>query len=416
MKKLLSFLLTFVLFFTLCVPALAAPATFADVPAGAWFHDAVTSAAELNLINGYPSGNFGPGDKVSYAQYATMLSNIMWSNEVRSYKDIAKGQPWYMPYVLVCEDKGVFVGTQFEDCPDWSQANQPITREAMAQMSYNLLSVAGVDMSMTQAEELLGVARIKDYGAIDDANKTAVTWAYVNGVLNGYSGGNFGPKDQLTRAQAATVLCQVYGRATGDVTGTGKPVVKPSAPATRPADAIGGQYDVSVFTVPADVNKDGYLTEAEVQAVLDVLQEEFPAGTLWNDPAIWGTTSTPNGYVTSYKSYAQIHYYSSPVLGGGYGCAGYAKLISDRIFGNLPRREITDVSDMNIGDIFYAHSPHWSIYRGPHDKYPICPAITAAGSDLASTIGWSRDNATFDGWQGLVDSGDANIYTRYPAE
>lgn len=410
-------MLSLVIVIGLCTSALAAGSTFGDVPADAWYYIPVTKATQLGLISGYGNNRFGPNDKVTYAQYATMLANICWEDEVKSYKDITKGQAWYMPYVLVCEDKGVFVGTQFEDCPDWTQANLPMTREAMAQMSYNFLSAADVDMSMTQAEELLGVARIKDYGAIDAGNQEAVVWCYVEGVLNGYSNGNFGPKDTLTRAQAATVLCQVYGRATGDVTGTGKPVVKPPVAAAKPSDAIGGQYDVSVFTVPADVNKDGYLTEAEVQAVLDALKVEFAPGTLWNDASVWGTDpKSPNGYINfKYSKHPEgIHYYrGSSAMGGGTGCAAYAKLISDRIFGNLPARELTDVSSMHIGDVFYSHVPHWWVMTGEKSGYP---TATDSGSNPGDTIAWSAGNSTFNELQELVDSGKADIYTRYPAE
>ena len=394
MKKLLSFSLAFALFFALCVPALAAPTTFGDVAADAWYYIPVDKAAELGLISGYDKAHFGPNDKVTYAQYATMLSRILWSDEVESYASICQGQPWYMSYVLICEDHGVFNNTIFADCPDWSQTSQPITREAMAQMSYNFLEAADVDMSMTQAEELLGVARIKDYGTIDAGNKQAVVWCYVNGVLNGYSGGNFGPKDNLTRAQAATVLCQVYGRATGDVTGTGKPVVKPSA--TRPADAIGGQYDVSRYNVPADSNKDGWITEAEVQAVVAQLKTEYPEGSLWRGP-------DGNDETGKYFGHA----------GRGTGCAGFTYMVSDRIFGNLPKRQIDSAYDLRLWDIT-GSSSHWALYTGPNPDNN--QQTTTADTGANQPIVWMSLNLPFGDFQNAVTARLLTIYTRYPVE
>lgn len=45
-----------------------------------------------------------------------------------------------------------------------------------------------------------------------------------------------------------------------------------------PIGAVGGHYDISVYDVPADANKDGWITESEVQAVLDQLRIDYPTG------------------------------------------------------------------------------------------------------------------------------------------
>lgn len=465
MKKITAFLLSVALLAGLCVPAFAAGQTFTDVPANQWYTRYVERAASNGWVNGVGGGRYDPNGTVTYAQYATMLCGIRWSEDVKSYKTITQGQPWYMPYVLTCEDKGVFSGTRFDDCPDWDQTNQPIPREAMAQMSANYLSACGADVSLEADAKAQAIARIGDYATIDDANKEAVLWCYAMGILSG-TGNGFAPKSTLTRAQAATVLCSVYDAVHGAsqevnqpdipsdlppqielidggkriafrarvhhevegspqskdkfsfrispaenypgvimpsdnnayIYGTGDATFEPitfteagtysfkimeevgmenyrydartwtvtvtvTGTMGAPVGTIGGQYNTSVYTVPADANKDGYITQSEVEAVLAALKEEFVPGTLWNDPAVWGTSSTPNGYITSYGGYSQIHYYRSPVLGGGYGCAAYAKLISDRIFGNLPRKEITDVHSMHIGDIF------------------LCPFTTLVGAD-----------------------------------
>ena len=420
-----------------------------------------------------------------------------------------------MPYVLVCEDKGVFNGTRFDDCPDWGESNQPIPREAMAQMSANYLSACGADVSLDAATKAQTAARIGDYATIGDGNKDAVLWCYAMGILSG-TGNGFAPKSTLTRAQAATVLCSVYDAVHGAsqevnppdvpsdlppqielidggkriafrarvhhevegspqskdkfsfrispaenypgvimpsdnnayIYGTGDATFEPiqfTAAGTysftiseevgmenyrydarewtvtvtvtgsmgAPMGTIGGQYNTSVYTVPADANKDGYITQSEVEAVLAALKEEFPPFTRWNDPAIWGTSSTPNGYIEYTSQYPNgIHRYQSPTMGSARGCAAWAYLVSDRIFGNLPRREISDVHMMEVGDIFYAHSPHWSVFLYADGEYPV---VTSSGSTPDSIIGWASGNDSYDEWQWLVDNSKATIYTRYPA-
>ena len=52
------------------------PNPFDDVPAGAWYADAVKWAAENNIVSGYGGGKFGPMDNITREQLATILSNF----------------------------------------------------------------------------------------------------------------------------------------------------------------------------------------------------------------------------------------------------------------------------------------------------------------------------------------------------
>lgn len=54
-------------------PKTEAQSTFSDVPAEAYFHDAVVWAAENSIVNGYGNGHFGPNDAVTREQAATIL-------------------------------------------------------------------------------------------------------------------------------------------------------------------------------------------------------------------------------------------------------------------------------------------------------------------------------------------------------
>jgi hypothetical protein len=54
-------------------PALAPAPSFPDVPAGHPYHDAILDLASRGIINGYPNGDFGPGDSVTRQQFAKMV-------------------------------------------------------------------------------------------------------------------------------------------------------------------------------------------------------------------------------------------------------------------------------------------------------------------------------------------------------
>lgn len=55
--------------------------TFPDVPMDHWAVGYIELASELNLIKGYPNGNFAPDDKVSYVEAVTMMLRALNYNK-----------------------------------------------------------------------------------------------------------------------------------------------------------------------------------------------------------------------------------------------------------------------------------------------------------------------------------------------
>ncbi len=54
-------------------PAVSGAASFADVPAGQWYSDAVAWAASEGIVSGYSSSRFGPSDLITREQMASIL-------------------------------------------------------------------------------------------------------------------------------------------------------------------------------------------------------------------------------------------------------------------------------------------------------------------------------------------------------
>ena len=48
---------------------------FSDVPAGKWYSDAITWAAQSKIVNGYANGKFGVNDKITREQMVVMMMN-----------------------------------------------------------------------------------------------------------------------------------------------------------------------------------------------------------------------------------------------------------------------------------------------------------------------------------------------------
>lgn len=343
MRKIINIVLILALLTGLCVPALAATPTptFTDVSSDKWYYTWVTKAAQQGWVSGVGDGRFDPEGSVTFAQFALMLDRALYPDDIDSQP---AGAQWWTAACEVAAKHGLFPITDMAIRDNWNNvANTPIEREQMAQMMYNALVDKGIKLPSYE-EYSAAAKRITDIADVD--NYVAVTACYTIGLLNGNDSGNFAPRAPMTRAQACVVLCNIYGYVTGDVTGgttPGQPVdpvdpvnpvdpvdpvdpVQPDVP--RPAGAVGGRYDVNSYDVPADSNKDGWITEAEVQTVLAQLRIDYPDGSPWGSSDHWW----------------------SPALGGGNECAGFAYMVSDKIFGNLPKYEVR-IEDTRVGDV-----------------------------------------------------------------
>ena len=387
MKKAISLLLALSL--ALAVPAFAAGQTFTDVPQGEWYHAQVTRAAQQGWVNGVGGGRYEPDKPVTHSQFAVMLDQALYAGDLAAQP---AGAAWWTAACEVADRHGLFKDTDMANRGSWNAvANTPIEREQMAQMMYNALTDTGAELPGYE-EYSEAALSINDF--IDVENDDAVAVCYALKLLSGNGNGYFDPHSPMTRAQAAVVLCNISDYASG----SGKPVTpEPEKPDTpRPAGAVGGQYDVSVYDVPADTNKDGWITEAEVQKVLNQLRIDYPDGSPWG---------------------SDDHWFSS-VLGNGWECAGFAYMVSDKIFGNLPAYEV-QIEGTRVGDVM-KNGPgnHKSIVLNDYGKavyegniYP--EQYYTVDGNVGGKVGWDIVKR-YSEWP-TGTSGTA-IYSRYPKE
>lgn len=393
MKKFLSLLLATSLCSVLYVPSLASGQTFTDVAENQWYYAWVTKAAQAGWVSGVGGGRYEPGRSVTFSQFAVMLGKALYADDLAAQP---KGAYWWTPACEVADRHGLFVDTDMASRSSWnSVANKPMEREEMAQMMYNALTDVGAKLPTYEeyTEVAMGIGDI-----IDTDNYDAVATCYAIKLLTGTGNGNFDPHSPMTRAQAAVVLCNIYGYVTGDVTGSTTTPNEPEKPtqtdAPRPAGAVGGHYDVSAYDVPADVNKDGWITEAEVQAVLAQLRIDYPDGSPWGSSDQWW----------------------SPVLGGGAECAGFAYMVSDKIFGTLPKYEVA-MENTRIGDVLDdgpAH--HTNVILNDYGKAVYEGEIYAESyytvdGNVAGEVLWDNVDE-YANWP--TGTRNTVIYSRYP--
>ena len=106
MKKLTCFLLTLLLLVSLATPvALAAGSRFSDVPAGAWFAEAVDWAVDAQITQGTGADTFSPDDPVTRGQMLTFLFRT-----INGPAENAEG-PWYALAERWAAENGIAEGT-----------------------------------------------------------------------------------------------------------------------------------------------------------------------------------------------------------------------------------------------------------------------------------------------------------------
>ena len=389
---------------------LAAAPTFIDVPEDTWYYTWVTKAAQQGWVSGVGNGKYEPGESVTYSQFAIMLGQALYADDLAAQPS---GAQWWTAACEVAAKHALFPVTDMALRDNWSAvANTPIEREQMAQMLYNALVDKGIKLP-SYAEYSEAAKKIADIADVD--NYVAVTTCYTIGLLNGNDNGNFAPRDPMTRAQACVVLCNIYGYVTGDVTGgttPGQPTqpvdpvnpvdpvepVQPDVP--RPAGAVGGHYDISAYDVPADTNKDGWITESEVQAVLDQLRAEYPHGTPWDRSTRYPGRPDKKG------------------MGSASACQGYAYMVSDRIFGTLPYYTVT-LENSRVGDIMIdKEANHDNIVLNNYAQFKqediIYPeAYYTTDGNVSGKVVWDKV-LFYDEWPAGV--GNTRILSRYPKE
>lgn len=140
----------------------------------------------------------------------------------------------------------------------------------------------------------------------------------------------------------------------------------------------------------SDIDIEHDLSAESVYNCMISLKAYFPEGKYWTNENFYAWNGGGRYY-------------------GGYGCAGFAFLLSDAAFGNLPARFIDsfDWDNFRVGDILRINNDtHSVIILEKHDDY-----VIVAEGNYNSSIHWGRKIT-----KASLQNGFSNYATRYPAD
>lgn len=205
MKKFLTITLALAMLLGMVNTAMAA--TFTDVPANHWAYNAVEGMAAKGIVNGVGDGKFAPNDKVSGAEFTAMLTRTFYGEQVLTEAKNNGGADWSAPYLAAAKEQKLLENVIAN--------NNAMNRTNMAGMIYNFLNEKKVELPTD--EELSKVA-IPDIGSLTDEQQKRITVVYALGYLKGVDDeGNFKGADNMTRAEAATVLTRLMEKYPSDI-------------------------------------------------------------------------------------------------------------------------------------------------------------------------------------------------------
>ncbi|WHH57766.1 S-layer homology domain-containing protein [Petroclostridium sp. X23] len=182
---------------------------FADVE-NHWAKDAVNFLLQEGIISGETDTEFKPDEKITRARFAQFLVDALGikskKNGTVSFADVPAGA-WYHDVVITASEEGLIMGCgENRFAPD-----ENITREQMAVMISRILEKKeAAAIQENTVEQIIG--KFVDRQDISSWARHGTALTINCGIMKGAGEGAFAPKGAITRAEAAVIILRLYNR------------------------------------------------------------------------------------------------------------------------------------------------------------------------------------------------------------
>lgn len=174
---------------------------YTDVSEKAWYYENVLYALKNGLFEGISDNMFDPNGTMTRSMYVTVMGRIAEIKpedyKGKSYFKDVNPDVWYAPFTSWAKEKNITDGVgDGEFLPD-----ALITREQMAVMTVRFFESYGITLKNKTTD-----TQPNDLSSVTDFAKDAVLKLWQYGFFKGDEGGNFNPKNNASRAEAAAFL------------------------------------------------------------------------------------------------------------------------------------------------------------------------------------------------------------------
>ena len=179
---------------------------------GHWAYEALTWAVDNGVMVGTSEDKLNPDGYLTHAQMATMIDRLFGtykSADISRYTDVSRGS-WYYDYIAQAVHMGTFAGySNSRMGPD-----ENITREQAIVVLAQTVCLPAASPS--------ALSRFPDRNEVGAWAADAVAAMVEHGYVNGYNDGRLNPKGQITRAEMAQIMSNIFQSVhdSGEITGT----------------------------------------------------------------------------------------------------------------------------------------------------------------------------------------------------
>ncbi|ADZ82392.1 S-layer homology domain-containing protein [Cellulosilyticum lentocellum] len=186
------------------------PVTFKDVEKH-WAKDYVNDVGSRLIDDGVGNGNFAPNRDITRAEFASMVVKALGlkgTNFPEKFGDVNKGDSYYYS-IYTAYEYGILTG--------YSNGNfgpqDLITREQAMTMLAKAMEIVDLNVTVSDADVSNQLKLFKDSDSISLYARQTATICVKNDIFAGDNTGKLTPKDNLTRAESATIIIKLLKKA-----------------------------------------------------------------------------------------------------------------------------------------------------------------------------------------------------------
>ena len=189
---------------------------FRDVPQTEYYYNAVLWASAMGITSGVTATEFAPGGTVTRAQAVTMLYRYAGSppvNAATPFRDVPAGA-YYQDAVAWAKETGVVLGTTASTF----SPNDPCTRAQIVTILYRFMGAA--DMDKVPQYPVVFVHGLLGWGSYDQINSILPYWGFTSGGIAPYlreKGVEMYEASMGPVSSAWDSVCELYAQLSGTV-------------------------------------------------------------------------------------------------------------------------------------------------------------------------------------------------------
>lgn len=163
-----------------------------------WAKNYIAATVDKGLFIGYDNGNFEPEWGITRQEMAIVLVRLLDLEDQLgkapgvTYKDYTEIAPWAYEYVALTTKLGIYEG--YDD--GFFRPKKIVTREELCAILIRSMENSGNKLLLNYA----------DRDSFPDWSTPYIGKASYFGIVNGYPDGEFKPRQDVTRAEAAKIL------------------------------------------------------------------------------------------------------------------------------------------------------------------------------------------------------------------